>query len=201
MGALRASYRAIRQATGPLRHAVQRLRSQRGVQRTAPLAPEDRTRKRRRWHVLVDLVNEHCPRENVFVVEIGTASGFTSAHLARYCPHISRIVAVDLQTARAQGLVGHVERIEFIQGYSDASAKYVADESVDLVFIDADHSEEWVRKDLTAWFPKVKQGGIVAGHDYGSHNHPGVKIAVDEFLAEHPQPVRLEANKVWWTIR
>lgn len=42
---------------------------------------------------------------------------------------------------------------------------------------------------------------IVAGHDYGSHNHPGVKIAVDAFLADHPHPLTLEANKVWWTVR
>ncbi len=201
MGTLREGYRAIRKATGPLRYLVKRLRSQRSVQRTAPLAPEDRTHKRRRWHVLVDLVNEHCPRRDVFVVEIGTFNGCTSAHLVKYCPQISRIVAVDLQTDRAQALVGHLERVELVQGYSDASAKQVADESVDLVFIDADHSEEWVRRDVEAWFPKVKPGGIVSGHDYGSHNYPGVKTAVDAFLADHPHPLRLEANKVWWTIR
>ncbi len=55
--------------------------------------------------------------------------------------------------------------------------------------------------DLEAWVPKVKPARVIAGHDYGSHNHPGVKIAVDGFLDEHPHPLRLEANKVWWTFR
>jgi hypothetical protein len=54
------------------------------------------------------------------------------------------------------------------------------DNSLDFVFIDASHKYEDVKKDLVAWYPKVKSGGIFAGHDYPSW-HEVVK-AVDEFF-------------------
>lgn len=59
-------------------------------------------------------------------------------------------------------------------------AKLYKNYSLDFVFIDANHTFEAVRDDLQAWFPKVKYGGILAGHDY--YNDPGVKQAVDNFF-------------------
>ena len=60
----------------------------------------------------------------------------------------------------------------------DASKLY-DDESLDFVFIDASHKYDDVMDDLNCWFPKVKVGGVIAGHDY---NGAGVKKAVDEFF-------------------
>lgn len=51
--------------------------------------------------------------------------------------------------------------------------------SVDLVFIDADHSYEAVKNDIRTWLPKVRRGGLLLGHDY---NHRKVKRAVDEIF-------------------
>ncbi len=48
--------------------------------------------------------------------------------------------------------------------------------SVDLVFVDGDHSEEATKNDIVAWFPFVKPGGIMVFHDFTS-NH-GVPQAV-----------------------
>jgi predicted O-methyltransferase YrrM len=174
------------------------MRDPRRIQRTALLAPEDRSDKRRRQHVLVDLVNEHFPAPPVRVAEIGAAAGNTSAHLVRYCPQIQELVAIDLHEPVADFIAG-VPNIRFVRGYSDEVARRFENESFDLVFIDADHTEEWVSRDLAAWMPKVKRGGVIAGHDYGSRNWPGVRIAVDRFFAGHPHPIRIEANKVWWT--
>lgn len=55
-------------------------------------------------------------------------------------------------------------------------------ETVDVVFIDANHSYEAVRDDLRAWWPKIKKGGIMTGHDYFNPPPDGVKQAVDEFF-------------------
>lgn len=64
---------------------------------------------------------------------------------------------------------------------TDASTFY-SDGSLDVVFLDADHTYEAVKADIHAWMPKVKSGGILAGHDYPwSHNHD-VKRAVDELV-------------------
>jgi hypothetical protein len=46
----------------------------------------------------------------------------------------------------------------------DASRKF-PDESLDLVFIDGSHGYTHVKQDIRAWLPKVKEGGILCGHD------------------------------------
>ncbi len=58
----------------------------------------------------------------------------------------------------------------------DAAAE-VPDASLDFVFIDADHVEESVRADILAWRPKIRSGGVLAGHDI--NNCSGVRAAVD----------------------
>ncbi|MFA5990491.1 MAG: class I SAM-dependent methyltransferase [Sphingomonas sp.] len=47
---------------------------------------------------------------------------------------------------------------------------YFPDRSLDFVYIDANHSFGYVAMDLMKWNRKVKKGGIIAGHDYFSHN-------------------------------
>lgn len=59
------------------------------------------------------------------------------------------------------------------------AANLYDDKSLEFVFIDASHVYENVLSDIKAWFPKVKQGGHIAGHDYPA---PDVKRAVDEFF-------------------
>ncbi len=46
------------------------------------------------------------------------------------------------------------------------ASKTFADESLDVVFIDAEHTEDAVYKDIMSWLPKVKKGGVICGHDY-----------------------------------
>lgn len=53
------------------------------------------------------------------------------------------------------------------------------DKSIDFVFIDASHEYEDVKTDIFAWYPKIRSGGIIAGHDYDD-NWTGVKKAVNE---------------------
>lgn len=54
---------------------------------------------------------------------------------------------------------------------------------MDFVFIDAAHDYESVKKDINAWLPKVKENGIIAGHDYEWCDD--VKKAVKEFFIEN----------------
>jgi predicted O-methyltransferase YrrM len=59
------------------------------------------------------------------------------------------------------------------------------DEFFDFVFVDAFHSYEAVRDDITHWLPKVRRGGVLAGHDYWARapsTWPGVVQAVHETL-------------------
>jgi len=48
---------------------------------------------------------------------------------------------------------------------SSQAANEFQDASVDFVFLDANHDHDWVKRDILAWLPKVRKGGIIAGHD------------------------------------
>lgn len=61
------------------------------------------------------------------------------------------------------------------------ASKGFEDESLDVVWIDADHEYEAVKADIEAWFPKLKPGGIMGGDDWLMR---GVADAVHE--AFHP---------------
>lgn len=65
---------------------------------------------------------------------------------------------------------------------SAQAAMLFADESIDFCFLDAAHDYESVMADLLAWYPKVKRGGTLAGHDFIIH-WPGVVKAIQEFFA------------------
>lgn len=78
-------------------------------------------------------------------------------------------------------------RCTFMRKPSVDAAPEVADASLDFVYIDANHTYEAVTNDLEAWVPKVKVGGIVAGHDYFTcaKNQNGVEQAVNEYVDKH----------------
>lgn len=61
----------------------------------------------------------------------------------------------------------------------DAASLY-KNRSLDFIFIDASHEYKDVLLDLQLFYPKLKKGGIIAGHDYV--NFGGVKQAVNEFF-------------------
>ena len=60
------------------------------------------------------------------------------------------------------------------------SAKLYPDRSLDFVFIDASHEYEDVKQDILSWYPKIKKGGYIAGHDYTTFD--GVQKAVNELI-------------------
>lgn len=68
----------------------------------------------------------------------------------------------------------------FLRGPSWHMSQHVPDNSLDLLYLDANHSYEGVKKDLEAWFSKVKTGGVIAGHDYINEAY-GVHQAVNDF--------------------
>jgi hypothetical protein len=54
----------------------------------------------------------------------------------------------------------------FVEEFSPGAAQNFEDGSLDFVYLDGNHSEPYITQDIEAWTPKVRSGGIVAGHDY-----------------------------------
>lgn len=73
------------------------------------------------------------------------------------------------------------ERVVVLKGLSTQMAALIPDNSLDMVYLDAAHYEEGVLADLKVYYPKVKPGGIIAGHDYCNPAY-GVNAAVNYFL-------------------
>ena len=73
------------------------------------------------------------------------------------------------------------------------AAKLYEDESLDFVFIDAAHDYQNVKNDILAWYPKIKIGGKLGGHDY---NWGTVRGAVHDLL--HYKP--LFTDHVCWYV-
>jgi predicted O-methyltransferase YrrM len=88
----------------------------------------------------------------------------------------------DITKNRLDGL-----NVEYVRKFSVDAAKDFADGSLDFVYIDANHSYEYVKQDIELWAPKVKSGGIVSGHDYirrkGQSEYYNVVPAVNEYVA------------------
>ncbi len=78
-------------------------------------------------------------------------------------------------------IAGVLETVNVIQLSSLEAVNVYADQSLDFIFIDNDHSEEHVFEELNAWWPKLKKGGTLAGHDYSEEHWPGVVNAVKRF--------------------
>lgn len=94
------------------------------------------------------------------------------------------------------------------------ASKYIAEGSLDFVYIDAAHDYENVKADIHAWAPKVRKGGIVSGDDYYvfKSGNDGVIRAVDEYVKEHgidlhvtewdnDNPERDERQPAFWWVK
>ena len=103
-----------------------------------------------------------------------------------------------------QRFAGNIHVIPVRKLSVEAAADF-ADGSLDWVYIDANHSHEAVKADLEAWYPKVRSGGIISGHDYaegaGNLMEYGVKPAVDEFVATLGLQVHVLSCTSWWVIK
>lgn len=78
------------------------------------------------------------------------------------------------------------------------------DGTLDWVYIDGNHTYKYVRQDILLWLPKVRSGGVLAGHDYvdgAAHGRPDIEVkrAVDELLSREYEVHTVEPEwPTWW---
>lgn len=167
---------------------------------------------------LVDIIN-NIDNKKMVGIEIGVCAGVNSHMLLEACKNISTLYAVDSwaeftdwngvisQSMQDQAyadartnLKEFKNRIKIIKSTSVDAAENFEDESMDFVFVDGSHAYEDVLNDLTNYYPKVKRGGIISGHDF---SFPEVAGAIQEFrrrLDLNPNIISL-CNNAWYWIK
>ena len=156
----------------------------------------------RRWHVIAGLIKKH--RFESYV-EVGVWKADTTSYVLKKCPSLKMVVGVDdyknfesmkhslYQFKEAEKLARkRIGKRLMVCSSIQASEKF-EDNSLDIVFIDADHTYKAVKKDIQLWWPKVRTGGILAGHDYDI-KHMGVVNAVSAHFIQF----YLGADSVWY---
>lgn len=156
------------------------------------------------WISSLELVKEFSNLgKNLVGCEIGVCYGWNLVYMLENIS-VSKIYAIDPYVPYLDGPAGYVNTetlqymkshfkkntesfssIEFLEMKSDDAHRLIEDHSLDFIFIDGDHSYDQVLKDLKNYFPKVKKGGIFAGHDFDfdhDNNRP-VKRALEGFFA------------------
>ena len=84
--------------------------------------------------------------------------------------------------------VGHFRNLVVMRMASDEAARFFADGSLDMVFIDGSHLRENVLADLRAWWPKCRT--LLCGHDiYNS--------GVVEALRDFGHDWKIEPGAIW----
>lgn len=58
------------------------------------------------------------------------------------------------------------KRVKIHRGYSNSVAKQFKDDYFDWIYIDGNHSYEFVLADIKNFLPKIKKGGFILGDDY-----------------------------------
>jgi len=75
--------------------------------------------------------------------------------------------------------MSNYNNVSILQMTSAKAAEIFCDGSLDAVYIDANHNYENVKQDISMWLPKLKDGGMMTGHDY---QWTDVKKACDELI-------------------
>ncbi len=173
------------------------------------------------FHALYALVVRHFPDDSHFV-EVGCWFGHSSAFMATCIKESQKRIKFDCidiwelgewsdepHFALVEKAGGNLYKtflnniamcalsdyINPIKKFSLEAVTDYEDRSLEFVFIDACHTYHEVTKDLEAWYPKVKLGGILAGDDY---NWKEVKKAVDDFFKDKDHDLQVKGNSWIW---
>ena len=80
-----------------------------------------------------------------------------------------------------------------------SDAVHLIPDNLDFIYIDGSHRYEYVKQDIENYYPKLKVGGILSGHDYNARE-PGVNKAVNEFAKEKGLKLYVKPYD-WWVIK
>ena len=100
---------------------------------------------------------------------------------------------------------GFGDRFTLVRKPSDEGVNFIPNH-VDFVFVDGNHDEDMVLNDVTIYEPKVRSGGIMAGHDYSlPGSRDGIRNAVNQYVKEFGRELHVDnsfdpCGVFWWVM-
>lgn len=167
--------------------------------------------------IIDQILNLRYPAQGI---EVGVCLGMNSWFMLSECHNITKLIGIDhyepytdwdRPISRAEQERNHRvlqanlpmlgDRFYFMHADSQAAAEQLEDDGYDFVFIDGGHSMRQVLQDLDSYFPKVRTGGLIAGHD---SNLFSVNFAVTSWTKSkniRQKSVKMVANDAWYFIK
>jgi len=159
---------------------------------------------------MIVIAKTHFKHTDLIGTEIGVFKGVNALSILQTLP-IKRLYLIDPYLEDgidrrifleaydvAKEKLKKFSQIKFIVKTSDEACKDIR-EPLDFLYIDGNHTYEYVKRDITNYYPLIKSGGIIGGHDYAK-DFNGVAKASIEFAREH----NLELNTIfpdWWIVK
>jgi len=153
-------------------------------------------------------------KKNLVGVEIGVGDGTNSLIICKNL-HIKKLYCVDPYCcdSRENSVVGGFNlrnkkiatkklsrfNVELIEKFSFDSVDIIPNE-LDFVYIDGCHTYEGVKRDIDLFYPKVKVGGFIGGHDFNKL-HFNINKAVVEFAKKNSLEIFTGSYDDWWTVK
>jgi|SRR5581483_3626160 predicted O-methyltransferase YrrM len=99
----------------------------------------------------------------------------------------------------AERLAPHASKVTWVYKKSVEASSEIP-EGLDFVYVDGNHAEAFVSADILSFYPKIRPGGVLGGHDFYNgfcREHDGVIRAVTKFAIQHDLPLQVELPD-WW---
>ncbi len=99
------------------------------------------------------------------------------------------------------------DKVEFICKKSEDACVLFPDNFFDILYIDGNHWLKYIKKDIDLYYPKIKHGGIIGGHDFCATyskdiGNAEVCRAVIDFVDKHDLNDLLNGRHTdWWLIK
>ena len=160
----------------------------------------------------IKIIKERFDKKLIKGAEIGVARGINSENILKEL-NIEKLYLIDVWDNYIGGeYKGPMEtnynltlkkfrndkRVKIIKDFSSNVVKNIKDDSLDFVYIDGNHIYKYVYQDIEGWFPKIKKGGVIAGHDV--FNGPEVLEAVKDFCSKNKIIFNIELPD-WWFFK
>lgn len=155
---------------------------------------------------MIQFLHQHYGKRLLVGAEIGVAEGRNTKRILDSL-NIRKLFLVDPYVALdhvndfpvASKRLKKYAQVVFVKESSDDAVVMIPD-GLDFVYIDGDHSYGQVKRDIEAYYGKVKVEGVLGGHDFDINHLDDVVKAVKEFTAKNG--FRLyRASADWWVIK